>query len=110
MSLSAVPGDGEMRIPGTGMPQAGRQLRAASGVPVAWVEMFAPFGQRFPGLAPAVEEELDPELVRRAVMQYTRRARIGLVPALRPADILPHIGWAGACNHVADRFSSGSLA
>lgn len=29
--------------------------------------MFAPFGTRFPGLAPAVEEELDPELMRRAV-------------------------------------------
>jgi hypothetical protein len=62
-------------------------------------EMFGPYGERFPGLAPAVEEELDPELVRRAVMQYTRRARIGLVPAARPADILPRIGWAGACNH-----------
>jgi hypothetical protein len=61
--------------------------------------MFAPFGGRFPGLAPAVENELDPELVRRAVMQYTRRARIGLVPAARPADILSCIGWAGACNH-----------
>jgi Domain of unknown function (DUF4253) len=181
MSLSAVPDDGEMRVAGTGMSQAGRQLRAESGVPVVWVsdravasgliwadvtaesaesglqpfllsgmdggtarpwdageqvgepedigavdsmdaaqvldgwwwgpseeelaedeelrEMFAPFGERFPGLTPAVEEELAPELVRRAVMQYTRRARIGLVPAARPADILPRIGWAGACNH-----------
>ena len=180
MSLSAVPDDGEMRVAGTGMWQAGRQLRAESGVPVVWVsdravgsgliwadvaaesaesglqpfllsgmdggtarpwdtgeqvsepedtgaidsmdaaqvldgwwwgpseeelaedeelrEMFAPFGERFPGLAPALEEELDPELVRRAVMQYTRRARIGLVPAARPADILPRMGWAGACN------------
>jgi hypothetical protein len=35
--------------------------------------MFAPFGARFPGLAPAVEEGLDPELMRRALMQYTRR-------------------------------------
>ena len=61
--------------------------------------MLAPFGGRFPGLAPAVEEELDPELMRRAVMQYTRPARIGLVPAARPADILPRIGWAGACNN-----------
>jgi hypothetical protein len=61
--------------------------------------MFAPFGARFPGLAPAVEEGLDPELMRRAVFQYTRDARIGLVPAARPADILPRIGWAGAINH-----------
>jgi Domain of unknown function (DUF4253) len=62
-------------------------------------EELAPFGARFPGLAPAVEEELDPELTRWAVWQYTRHARIGLVPAARPADILPRIGWAGACNH-----------
>jgi hypothetical protein len=62
-------------------------------------EMFGPFGERFPGLAPAVEQELDPELMRRAVIQYTRDARIGLVPAARPADILPRIGWAGACNN-----------
>jgi hypothetical protein len=61
--------------------------------------MFAPFGPRFPGLAPAVAEELDPELIRRAVVQYTRVARIGLVPAARPADILPRIGWAGASNN-----------
>ena len=181
MSLGAVPDDGEMYIAGTGMWHAGRQLRAASGVPVVWVsdraiaggiiwtdlaersaesglqpfllsgldggtarpwdtgeqvgdpedttaldgmnaaqvlegwwwapgedelaedeelrEMFAPFGVRFPGLAPAVEEEPDPELMRRAVFQYTRRARVGLVPAARPADILPRLGWAGACNH-----------
>jgi len=181
MSLGAVPDDGEIYIAGSGMSYAGRQLRAASGVPVVWVsdrtvgggliwadvaeksarsglqpfllrglpgetarpwdtgeqvsepedtaaidrmdaaevlegwwwspsedefaedeelrEMFAPFGGRFPGLAPAVEEELDPELMRRAVMQYTRDARIGLVPAARPADILPRLGWLGACNH-----------
>ena len=61
--------------------------------------MFAPFGERFPGLAPAVEEELDPELIRRAVVQYTRPARVGLVPATRPADILPRMGWAGASNN-----------
>jgi len=54
---------------------------------------FAPFGPRFPGLAPAVEEELDPELMRRAVFQYARDARMGLVPASRPADILPRLGW-----------------
>jgi hypothetical protein len=179
MSLAAVPDDDELCI--DGMWQPGRQLRAASGIPVAWVsgralgcgriwadlagesagsglqpfllsgmdggtgrpwdtgeavsepedtraidsmdaaqvldgwwwapseeelaedeelrEMFAPFGERFPGLAPAVEEELDPELMRRAVVQYTRVARIGLVPAARPADILPRLGWAGAANN-----------
>jgi hypothetical protein len=180
MSLGAVPDRDEMRLCGIWTP--GRQLRAGSGVPVAWITdwtfpghywadlaekyaksglqpfllsgrnggpgqprdigemvsdpedtaaidrmdaaqelkvrwdglapgenefaeddelraMFAPFGARFPGLAPAVEEELDPELMRRALFQYTRDARIGLVPAARPADILPRIGWAGASNH-----------
>jgi hypothetical protein len=57
---------------------------------------IAPFGLRFPGLAPAIDEELDPELMRRALHQYTRDARIGLVPASRPADILPRLGWRGA--------------
>jgi len=182
MSLGAVPDDGQMYIAGTGMTHAGRQLRAASGVPVVWVsdkaitsagiiwtdvaersaapglqpfllsgldggtarpwdtgeqgsepedtaaidrmdaaevlegwwwavsedelaededlrETLAPFGGRFPGLAPAIQEEPDPEQMRRAVMQYTRPARIGLVPAARPADILPRLGWAGACNN-----------
>src|SRR5690348_4780261 len=37
MGLAAVPDDGEMYIAGTGMWHAGRQLRAASGVPVVWV-------------------------------------------------------------------------
>ena len=37
MSLGAVPDDGEVRIAGTGRSHAGRQLRAASGVPVVWV-------------------------------------------------------------------------
>ena len=183
MSLAAVPDDDELSI--DGMWLAGQQLRAASGVAVAWVSdtalgsglvwadlaeesaesglqpfllygqvggpvrpqetgerfdeqvsepedtaaidrmdvaevlegwwwgpgadelaadeelraMFAPFGARFPGLAPAVEEGLDPELMRRALMQYTRRGRIGLAPAARPADVLPRIGWAGARNH-----------
>ena len=44
-------------------------------------EMLTRFGARFPGLAPAVEEDLDPELMRRALWQYTRHARIGLAPA-----------------------------
>lgn len=37
MSLAAVPDDGEVYIAGSGMSYAGRQLRAASGVPVVWV-------------------------------------------------------------------------
>ena len=60
--------------------------------------MLGPSGPRFPGLAPAIDQELDPELIRRALRQHTRDARIGLVPASRPADVLPRLGWDGACN------------
>jgi hypothetical protein len=71
----------------------------------ALTPMFAPFGARFPGLAPATTTEIDPELRRRALDQYTRNARIGLVPAGRPADILARVGWnhcANASREVAD--------
>ena len=60
--------------------------------------ILAPFGPGFPGLAPAIADELDPELMRRALYQYTRGARIGLVPAQRPADVLARLGWQGAVN------------
>jgi Domain of unknown function (DUF4253) len=60
--------------------------------------MLAPFGPNFPGLAAAIAAELDPELMRRALYQYTRDARIGLVPARRPADVLARLGWQGAVN------------
>jgi hypothetical protein len=61
--------------------------------------MFGPSGPRFPGLAPVLTTEIDPELTRRALSQYTRDARIALIPADRPADVLPALGWDGACNH-----------
>jgi len=60
--------------------------------------MLAPFGPGFPGLAPATADEADPELTRRALHQYTRGARMGLVPARRQADILAALGWQGAVN------------
>jgi hypothetical protein len=53
----------------------------------------------FPGLAPAVSQETGPELTRRALDQYTPPGRIALVPAARPADVLPRLGWNGARNH-----------
>jgi hypothetical protein len=64
----------------------------------ALTPMYAPFGARFPGLASATTTEIDPELRRRALHQYTRNARIGLVPADRPADVLARLGWEGAVN------------
>jgi Domain of unknown function (DUF4253) len=60
--------------------------------------ILAPFGPNFPGLSPAINEELDPELLRRALRQYTRDMRIGLVPAQRQADVLACLGWQGAVN------------
>src|SRR5690242_1845013 len=45
MSLVAVPHDGEMNVCGIRTP--GRQLRAASGIPVAWVADWA-FGSAGP--------------------------------------------------------------
>ncbi|HEX3955922.1 MAG TPA: DUF4253 domain-containing protein [Trebonia sp.] len=60
--------------------------------------ILAPFGPDFPGLSPAIVGEIDPELMQRALYQYTRDARIGLVPAQRPADVLARLGWMGAVN------------
>ena len=57
--------------------------------------MRSPAGREFPGLAPAVSTELEPELERRALQQYSPSARLGLVPAGRPADVLPRFGWSG---------------
>jgi hypothetical protein len=57
--------------------------------------MRSPAGREFPGLAPAISTELEPELKRRALQQYSPSARLGLVPANRPADVLPRLGWSG---------------
>lgn len=60
-------------------------------------EMRAPFSRRFPGLAPAVDQPLSVTAINAAVDSLPP-ARIGLVPASRPADVLPRIGWTGAIN------------
>jgi uncharacterized protein DUF4253 len=57
-----------------------------------WLEQRSPFGRRFPGLAAAVQERAtDAQL--RDVLDSLPPARLGLVPAMRPADILPLVGW-----------------
>ena len=56
------------------------------------VEMRAPFGKQFPGLAPPENTPLTPERLEE-VLDSLPAARIGLVPASRPADVLPLIGW-----------------
>ena len=57
-----------------------------------WEEMRAPFGRQFPGLAPPEYTPLTPDRLDE-VLDSLPAARIGLVPASRPADVLPQIGW-----------------
>jgi Domain of unknown function (DUF4253) len=66
-------------------------------------EMLAPFGLSFPGLAPATTSGLSPARLQ-AFLAALAPARIGLVPAARPADVLPRIGWNGS-----DRFDWNPL-
>jgi hypothetical protein len=53
----------------------------------------APFGREFPGLAPAGDSGLS-KARRDEVLGSLPPARIGLVAASRPADVLPLIGWS----------------
>lgn len=52
----------------------------------------APFFRQFPGLAPPGETPLSREHLDTVLGSLPPR-RIGLVPATRPADVLPLIGW-----------------
>lgn len=58
------------------------------------VAMRAPFSRQFPGLAPAEDTPLSQDQIRYVLASH-RPARLGLVPASRPADVLPLIGWSG---------------
>lgn len=55
-------------------------------------EVIAPFSREFPGLAPREDAPLSPQQLGQALSSLGA-ARIGLVPATRPADVLPLIGW-----------------
>ena len=63
------------------------------------VAMRAPFSKQFPGLAPRADEPLTQDQLG-AVLGSLPAARIGLVPANRPADVLPLLGWSGAVNYM----------
>jgi hypothetical protein len=65
---------------------------------VTYIEAtIAPFGREFPGLAPAEDTPLHPTELDKVLGSLPAR-RLGLVPASRPADVLPLIGWSGATN------------
>jgi Domain of unknown function (DUF4253) len=65
---------------------------------LGWIETRSPFIGDFPGLAPPEHAPLTPAERERALDLVTQEARIGLVAAERPADVLPVIGWGGLEN------------
>jgi hypothetical protein len=58
-------------------------------------EMTAPFTIQYPGLAPAIATALPPKALEEALQKFPA-SRIALVPAARPADVLPVLGWIPA--------------
>jgi hypothetical protein len=50
-------------------------------------EMTAPFGTRYPGMAPAMAAALKPAALETALHGFPV-SRVALVPASRPADVL----------------------
>lgn len=52
----------------------------------------APFSRQFPGLAPHENSKLSMARIHQALGSLPA-APIGLIPARRPADILPMVGW-----------------
>lgn len=61
------------------------------------LDLIAPFTMRFPGLAAGGEHALSRAEVEQA-LSALGPARIGLVPAGRPADVLHLVGFNGAVN------------
>ena len=61
------------------------------------LEVIAPFSLQFPGMAPAQAEELS-RAERANALTWFRPARVGLVPARRPADVLALVGFNGTVN------------
>jgi Domain of unknown function (DUF4253) len=96
--------DAPYRVSGIDQLPAERVLAACwsaaqdeEGDDTAAAAAMAPFGRRFPGLAPAEAEPLPRAQLEEAVAALAP-ARIGLVAADRPADVLPRLGWSGVVN------------
>jgi hypothetical protein len=66
--------------------------------PEETAELLAPFGRKFPGLAPATSRLADIGERAAATASVDLPAGIGLVRADRPADALVSSGWPGAAN------------
>lgn len=96
------------------------QMSAADVLAANWTSEFedpraaadrAPFGDRFPGLAPAESEPL-PEAELRHALSALPPAHLGLVSADRPADVPATVGWSvfGVDFYNPDDFSSGEFS
>ncbi len=103
-------GSGELDPAAAGDPGA---LAVADVLTRCWSDAFpadeedvpahlAPFGPTFPGIAEAVEGEGDSSAWQAALEAVGPDVAIGLVPAVRPADVLARIGWQGAINVLQD--------
>jgi Domain of unknown function (DUF4253) len=62
---------------------------------------IAPFTRQFPELAPAMDAELTGEQVA-DILDSLGPRRLGLVPAQRPADVPPLIGWQAGNRYFRD--------
>ena len=61
------------------------------------LEGLEPFGETFPGLAPASSAPLG-----RLDVVGIQAARVALVPVARPADVVAAIAWSGPASHEGD--------
>jgi uncharacterized protein DUF4253 len=62
-----------------------------------WAAMIAPYGDKYPGLAPTQDQALTGTELGRA-LGWFGAARVGLVPAARAADVLALVGYNGTVN------------
>ena len=65
----------------------------------AWRRMRAPYFRQFPGLAPPEHDRLS-MAQQHQTLGSRPAARLGLVPASRPADALPVTGWMPFDDHL----------
>lgn len=72
-------------------------------------ELLAPYGPKWPGLAPAAALAIDPDTCAARLADSLsdghpgfKDLRLALVPARRSADIPAALGWSGPLNHDND--------